>query len=97
VVREWTAKQGMVAAGLGSTLLPGLAAGAVRPDIVVKRLRAEESSTREVLAATVEGAAGAPAVPEFLRPPGRFRGAAAPRAVGQDRRPPGMRSLGRSR
>lgn len=66
VVREWTAKQGLVAAGLGITLLPGLAAGAVRPDIAVKRLRAEESSTRGVFAATVDRASGAPALPAFL-------------------------------
>ncbi|MGH3879477.1 MAG: LysR family transcriptional regulator [Actinophytocola sp.] len=64
VVPEWTAKQGLVAAGLGVTLLPGLGAGAVRPDILVKPLRAEP--TRGIYAATVEGASGAPAVPEFL-------------------------------
>lgn len=64
VVPEWTAKQGLVAAGLGVTLLPGLGAGAVRPDIVVKRLRAEP--TRAIHAATVEGVSGPPAVPEFL-------------------------------
>ena len=34
VVQEWTAKQGLVAAGLGITLVPGLLVGAVRPDIV---------------------------------------------------------------
>lgn len=64
VVPEWTAKQGLVAAGLGVTLLPGLGAGTVRPDIVVKRLRAEP--TRAIYAATVDGVSGAPAVPAFL-------------------------------
>ncbi|NUP37407.1 MAG: LysR family transcriptional regulator, partial [Streptomyces sp.] len=33
VVGEWTAKQGYVAAGLGVTLVPALAAESVRPDI----------------------------------------------------------------
>ncbi len=69
VVREWTAKQGLVAAGLGVTLLPGLAVGAVRPDIVVTPLRGEP--TRAVHAATVEGVSGPPAVPEFLAHLGR--------------------------
>lgn len=66
VVQEWTAKQGLVAAGLGITLVPGLAAGAVRQDILLKRLRAEEMTTRGVFAATVERAAGAPASQGFL-------------------------------
>ncbi|HEY7594705.1 MAG TPA: LysR family transcriptional regulator [Actinophytocola sp.] len=64
VVPEWTAKQGLVAAGLGVTLLPGLGLDAVRPDVVVKRLRAEP--TRAIYAATVEGVSGPPAVPNFL-------------------------------
>jgi DNA-binding transcriptional LysR family regulator len=64
VVRQWTAKQGLVAAGLGITLVPGLAVGAVRPDIVVKPLRAK--ATRAVYAATVAGVSGPPAVPKFL-------------------------------
>lgn len=64
VVPEWTAKQGLVAAGLGITLLPGLGLGAVRPDIVVKPLRAEP--TRAIYAATAEGVSGPPAVPAFL-------------------------------
>jgi DNA-binding transcriptional LysR family regulator len=64
VVPEWTAKQGLVAAGLGVTLLPGLGLGTVRPDIVVKRLRAEPSRT--IFAATAEGTSGPPSVPPFL-------------------------------
>lgn len=56
VVQEWTAKQGLVAAGLGITLVPGLAAGAVRPDILVRRLRTEEVTPRAVHAATAERA-----------------------------------------
>ena len=64
VVPEWVAKQGLVAAGLGVTLLPGLGLGAVRSDLVVKRLRGEP--TRAIYAATVEATSGPPSVPEFL-------------------------------
>jgi DNA-binding transcriptional LysR family regulator len=39
IVPGWTAKQGFVAAGLGVTLVPRLAAGAMRPDIVLRPLR----------------------------------------------------------
>jgi DNA-binding transcriptional LysR family regulator len=38
-VRSWTAKEGFVAAGLGVTLVPSLAAAAVRPDLVLRPLR----------------------------------------------------------
>jgi len=38
-VPGWTAKQGFVAAGLGVTLVPRLAAGAMRPDIVLRPVR----------------------------------------------------------
>ncbi len=64
VVQEWTAKQGLVAAGLGITLVPGLAAGALRPDILVKRLRAEETTPRPIYAATRP--APSPATRRFL-------------------------------
>jgi DNA-binding transcriptional LysR family regulator len=56
VVQEWTAKQGLVAAGLGITVVPGLAATSVRQDIVVKRLRAEEMTTRSVVVALTDRA-----------------------------------------
>lgn len=64
VVQEWTAKQGLVAAGLGITLVPGLAAGALRPDILVKRLRAEETTARPIYAATRQGPS--PAATRFI-------------------------------
>jgi DNA-binding transcriptional LysR family regulator len=64
VVQEWTAKQGLVAAGLGITLVPGLAAGALRPDILVKRLRAEETTPRPIHAATRP--APSPAAERFI-------------------------------
>jgi len=55
IAREWTAKLGLVAAGLGVTLFPGLAADAVRPDISLVRIRSERPATRAVLLATRAG------------------------------------------
>jgi DNA-binding transcriptional LysR family regulator len=40
-VASWTAKLSFVAAGLGVTLVPGLMAAALRPDLVLKPLSAE--------------------------------------------------------
>ncbi|MFI7674332.1 LysR family transcriptional regulator [Actinophytocola sp. NPDC049390] len=57
VVQEWTAKQGLVAAGLGVTLVPGLLMGAVRPDIVLTRLRSPDMTPRKVVAAVTDRAA----------------------------------------
>lgn len=54
VVQEWTAKQGLVAAGLGITLVPGLLAGAVRRGVVLKRLRVGEMRPRRVVAAVAD-------------------------------------------
>jgi DNA-binding transcriptional LysR family regulator len=48
IVREWTAKLGLVAAGLGITVVPGLAATAVRRDIALVRVRSSEPATRTV-------------------------------------------------
>jgi DNA-binding transcriptional LysR family regulator len=56
VVQEWTAKQGLVAAGLGITLVPGLLVGAVRPGIVLKPLRAEDMRPRKVVVAVTDRA-----------------------------------------
>ncbi|MGW0675310.1 LysR family transcriptional regulator [Streptomyces sp. NPDC002767] len=74
VVAEWTAKQGYVAAGLGVTLVPGLAAESVRPDVVLLPVRDEEAPARAVYAATVRGRSLAPATAAFL---GALREAAA--------------------
>jgi DNA-binding transcriptional LysR family regulator len=54
IAREWTAKLGLVAAGLGVTLVPGLAATAVRPDVALVRVRSGPAS-RQVLIATRAG------------------------------------------
>jgi DNA-binding transcriptional LysR family regulator len=53
IAREWTAKLGLVAAGLGVTLVPGLAAAAVRPDVALIRIRS--AASRQVLIATRSG------------------------------------------
>jgi DNA-binding transcriptional LysR family regulator len=72
-VPGWTAKQGFVAAGLGITLVPRLAAGAMRPDIVLRPLRGE-GVHRRVYLATV-GRADRPEVAERFA--GLVRSAAA--------------------
>lgn len=66
VVRGWSAKLGLVAAGLGVTLVPGLAAGAARPDILIKRLHPDDTNVRGVYAATPVRASKPPAVQRFL-------------------------------
>ncbi|ATL27494.1 phosphotransferase [Streptomyces formicae] len=67
VVAEWTAKQGYVAAGLGVTLIPALAAESVRQDIALVPLRDEGAPARAVYAATPRGHSAPPAVAPFLR------------------------------
>ena len=51
IAKEWTAKLGLVAAGLGVTLVPGLAADAVRPDVALIRIRSDRPASRTVLLA----------------------------------------------
>lgn len=67
VVGEWTAKQAFVAAGLGVTLIPSLAAGVVRPDIVLASLHPDDVPVRTVYAATPKGRVTPPAATAFLR------------------------------
>nr|WP_234386432.1 LysR substrate-binding domain-containing protein [Streptomyces sp. ERV7] len=66
VVRDWIAKQGFVAAGLGVTLLPALAADSVRSDIVLVPVHPDDVPHRAVYAATPHGRADSPAVAAFL-------------------------------
>ncbi|MGJ5751197.1 LysR substrate binding domain-containing protein [Streptomyces puniciscabiei] len=66
VVAEWTAKQGYVAAGLGVTLVPALAAASVRPDVVLLPVHAEDAPPRAVYAATVRGRTLATAARAFV-------------------------------
>ncbi|WKX08758.1 LysR family transcriptional regulator [Streptomyces sp. NL15-2K] len=74
VVGEWTAKQGYVAAGLGVTLVPALAAGSVRPDVVLLPVLDQGAPARAVYAATVRGRTLTPAAEAFV---GALRKAAA--------------------
>ncbi|MGW2569555.1 LysR family transcriptional regulator [Streptomyces sp. NPDC001537] len=66
VVGEWTAKQGYVAAGLGVTLVPALAAESVRPDIALLPVLDEGAPARAVYAATARGRAPTPVVAAFV-------------------------------
>ncbi|RSS68669.1 LysR family transcriptional regulator [Streptomyces sp. WAC06614] len=74
VVADWIAKQGFVAAGLGITLVPALAASAARPDLALVALHPEDAPWRAVYAATPRGPSPSPAVTVFL---GLLRAAAA--------------------
>ncbi len=65
-VREWTAKQGFVAAGLGLALVPSLGASAARADIVLVPLAPADAPVRTVHIATPRHAGAAPAVAAFL-------------------------------
>jgi DNA-binding transcriptional LysR family regulator len=72
-VPGWTAKQGFVAAGLGVTLVPLLAAGAMRPDIVLRPVRDRLARRRVFIARP----AGAPALAAAERFAGALRTTAA--------------------
>ncbi len=63
-VPGWTAKQGFVAAGLGVTLVPALAARAMRPDLVLRPVR-DELAMRRVYVAQVAGAGRLAAATRF--------------------------------
>lgn len=65
-VNDWTAKQGFVAAGLGITVLPALAAGAARPDIALVPVDRTDLPCRKVYAGTPRGLGHSPAVGAFL-------------------------------
>lgn len=62
VAAEWIARQGLVAAGLGITLIPSLAVAATRPDVVLAALHLDDAPVRAVYAATPRGRAKSPAV-----------------------------------
>jgi DNA-binding transcriptional LysR family regulator len=66
VVREWTAKLGFVAAGLGITLVPSLAARAAPADVALVALHPEERSFRRIYAAGTKGRVRSPAADAFL-------------------------------
>ncbi|MGH8795275.1 MAG: LysR family transcriptional regulator [Stackebrandtia sp.] len=66
VVRDWIAKQGFVAAGLGVTLVPALAVDSVRADVALARLDEPDVPTRGIRAALPDDRAGAPAAAAFV-------------------------------
>jgi len=66
VIREWVAKQGFVAAGLGITLIPSLAVTSVRPDIVLVPLHPADSPVRVIYAAAPAGITPPATVEPFL-------------------------------
>jgi DNA-binding transcriptional LysR family regulator len=66
VAKDWLAKQGFVAAGVGITLIPALAAAAVRPDIVLIPLDTRDVPVRGVFAATLADVVESPSTAAFL-------------------------------
>lgn len=67
VAREWTTKLGLVAAGLGVALVPGIAASSVRGDVALVRVRGDASATRSVAVAIAAQREPVPAVAAFVR------------------------------
>ncbi|MBD0692986.1 LysR family transcriptional regulator [Streptomyces sp. CBMA123] len=80
-VGAWTAKLGLVAAGLGPTLIPSLAARAVRPDIALIPLHPQDTPVRHVCTATRRGQRTPPAAEGFTA----FLRAGANRVSGAER------------
>jgi DNA-binding transcriptional LysR family regulator len=66
VVREWLGKLGFVAAGLGLTLIPSVAASATRTDVVLVPLHPDDSPVRQIFAATIPGRTAPASLPAFL-------------------------------
>ena len=66
VAREWTAKQGLVAAGFGVTLVPALAVSTVRGGVALVALHGDDAPARAVYAATPKGVPAPPAVRAFI-------------------------------
>ncbi|MQS16752.1 LysR family transcriptional regulator [Streptomyces kaniharaensis] len=65
-VAGWTAKLGLVAAGLGPALIPSLAARAARPDIALVALHPDDTPVRRVCTALRRGHRPSPATTAFL-------------------------------
>ncbi|MEY9873490.1 DNA-binding transcriptional LysR family regulator [Streptacidiphilus sp. MAP12-33] len=66
VVGDWIAKQGLVAAGFGITLVPALAAAALRPDLARATVHPDDVPVRTVWAATPRGVTPGAAAAAFL-------------------------------
>ncbi|MFL6120129.1 LysR family transcriptional regulator [Actinophytocola sp.] len=82
VVQEWTTKLGLVAAGLGVTLVPGLLRGAVRSDLALVRLRADEAATRPVMVAAGDRVVAQRFLPYLVASAGKLRAMVADRNGG---------------
>ena len=66
VAPDWTAKLGLVAAGLGVALIPALAIRSAPADLALLRLDAEDAPVRQVLAATAAGRSVPPAAAALI-------------------------------
>ncbi|HEX8053101.1 MAG TPA: LysR family transcriptional regulator [Thermoleophilaceae bacterium] len=66
VVRDWTAKLGLVAEGLGIAVVPALAAVAVRSDVALVKVRAEPPVSRTVAVALPASRERPPLVAGFI-------------------------------
>jgi DNA-binding transcriptional LysR family regulator len=66
VARDWMAKQGFVAAGIGITLVPSLAADAVRRDVKLALVHPDDIPPRQVYSAITSGFTPSPATRAFL-------------------------------
>jgi DNA-binding transcriptional LysR family regulator len=66
VARDWMAKQGFVAAGIGITMVPSLAADAVRRDVKLVLLHPDDVPPRQVYSAITSGFTPSPATRAFL-------------------------------
>ncbi|MFE7592010.1 LysR family transcriptional regulator [Kitasatospora sp. NPDC057512] len=64
-VAAWTAKLGLVAAGLGATLIPSLAARVTRPGIALIPLHPDDTPVRQVYTVTRRGRRVPPAAEAF--------------------------------
>jgi DNA-binding transcriptional LysR family regulator len=73
---QWLSKQGLVAAGVGVTLIPGLAMATVREDIVLRSLGPH--APRRTVAAVLPAGYRSPAVAPFVE---LLRAAAADHCV----------------
>jgi DNA-binding transcriptional LysR family regulator len=73
VVQDWTTKLGLVASGLGVTLVPGLLCGAVRSDLSLVRLRTDEAAARPVSVATGDRVVAQRFLPYLVASAGKLR------------------------
>jgi DNA-binding transcriptional LysR family regulator len=66
LVSGWTAKLGLVAAGLGITVVPSLATEAARGDVALVPIDRGDAPPRSIYAATLRGATSPPSAGAFI-------------------------------